>query len=229
MSDAQGNYLAANAERIRRKYATDDSSQTPERPKSVQNIDALIAKWTVDNLSYADDIEAIPAVFVTNAVLLPAAHLRSCFGKNVNEAQIPGFTFALTEDRTQNPILQPNRIAWDHLNRRISDIKSIAQDEGIKINAESEKDLMLFLTRHPFSRRPYLSLLDNGNYRALWKNSEGEQIGLQFLGDEIVQFVFFMCRNKKESSVVMSSCGKDTVADIFKQITANGLGKLLQA
>lgn len=110
---------------------------------------------------------------------------------------------------------------------RLNTLKFDAAEEGISISDKSEKDFNTFIEEHVFMRRPYLSLLDNGNVRALWKNADNEQIGLQFRGDREIQFVFFSKR--KQSTKLFSSSGRDTFEGIMRQISALELLHLLKA
>ena len=61
---------------------------------------------------------------------------------------------------------------------RIGRLKNLAIEERIEVSAASERDRRAFLDSVAPSRRPYIALLDNGNFRAVWKNAELEQVGL---------------------------------------------------
>ena len=43
----------------------------------------------------------------------------------------------------------------------------------------------------PSASVPNVFALDNGNFRAVWKNSEGERVALEFQGSQTVGFVIF--------------------------------------
>jgi hypothetical protein len=73
-------------------------------------------------------------------------------------------------------------------------------------------DLRLFLDSFPFAERPAIFLLDDGNLRAVWRNAEKEQVGLQFLGGGIVQFVMFVQRQRPP--MMSRSAGTDTLTAI---------------
>jgi hypothetical protein len=110
------------------------------------------------------------------------------------------------------------------LKGRIDALKAEAAAVGLAASPESECDLLDFVTKYRIENRPYVSLLDNGNFRALWTNPEGEQIGLQFRGDDQVQFVLFAKRLPRER--MARSAGRDTVAGIDRQIAAHDLWRL---
>jgi len=62
------------------------------------------------------------------------------------------------------------------------------------VSPASLKELLTFLDSTAFSRRPAVFLLDNGNFRAVWKNTDNEQAAFQFRGDNTVHCVFFFKR-----------------------------------
>lgn len=109
--------------------------------------------------------------------------------------------------------------------RRIDDLKVIADEEGIDVCVESEHDLWSFLGSVTFTQRPYVTLLDNGNLRAIWKNADYEQIGLQFRGNREVQFVLFSLRTPE--GFMARSAGRDTLQNVVRHIDCNDLSRLL--
>ena len=60
------------------------------------------------------------------------------------------------------------------------------------VSRASLKDLLTFLDGTTFSRRPAVFLLDNGNFRVVWKNADNEQAAFQFRGESTVHCVFFL-------------------------------------
>jgi len=110
---------------------------------------------------------------------------------------------------------------------RIRELKADARAEEHIVSAASEEDLLAFLDGYVFTRRPFITLLDNGNLRALWKNAAGEQIGIQFRGGKQVQYVFFARREGGNFMARVS--GSDSLADIGRQIEALNLGRLMTA
>jgi len=72
--------------------------------------------------------------------------------------------------------------------------------------------------------RPSLFLNDKGNLRALWRNTDQKQVGLQFLGDENVQFVIFKCRlGRNRMARVAGTDTKSNIMTLIKTIGASGL------
>jgi hypothetical protein len=75
---------------------------------------------------------------------------------------------------------------------RLKDLHEIALDEELSIRGASESDFRdLVIDRFKPTNRPAVSLLENGNLRAVWKDQGGQQVGLQFRGDGWAQYVFF--------------------------------------
>lgn len=109
--------------------------------------------------------------------------------------------------------------------QRISLLKRIGAEENISPSEKSGELLVEFLNRRTIDNKPSIFLLENGNFRALWKNEKGEQIGLQFLSDENIQFVIFARR--PDRSDLARSYGIDTPEGIKHIIEANRLRTLL--
>lgn len=74
---------------------------------------------------------------------------------------------------------------------RIEALKSYAALDSFSLNEASERDFWSFIKASPFIKKGQLFLTDNGNLRATWKDSEGNHIGLQFLGNHSIQYVIF--------------------------------------
>lgn len=129
--------------------------------------------------------------------------------------------------KKQGEIARKHLKAFKAATARLNELKVDARAEGCTVSPESEKDFLAFLNCRIFTRRPFITLLDNGNLRALWKNAEGEQIGLQFLGAHKVQYVLFAKRIRGE--FMARASGRDTLSDIDRQIEAHNLGRLMTA
>ena len=130
-------------------------------------------------------------------------------------------TAALRRDR------RPPTDARQAVEARIDRLKDLATEDGVEISAASERDLRAFLDSAAPSRRPYIALLDNGNFRAVWKNAELEQVGLQFLGDSEVQYVLFALRPPKR--FMARAAGQDVLTHIERWIESYGLSRLMAA
>ena len=108
---------------------------------------------------------------------------------------------------------------------RISGLTIDARHENILWNKTSEREFWAFLNSLGFFRRGTLFLLDNGNLRAVWKNEVGDQIGLQFLGNNTIQYVMFT--HRPHAATVSRVYGRDTLDGIRRQIAALDLSHLI--
>lgn len=108
---------------------------------------------------------------------------------------------------------------------RVGDLRIDACLSGDLLSAASLRDLLAFLKPLTLARRPAIFLLDNGNFRALWKNEVDEQVGLQFLGGGVVQYVIFARR--ENPPILTPHTGRDAAFKIRAQITAIGCDHLL--
>jgi len=118
--------------------------------------------------------------------------------------------------------------AQEAAEKRLEELKEIAVEDGYEISSASEKALRAFLAATPFSKRPYITLLDNGNVRALWEDeTAGEQIGLQFLNRDFVQFVIFVRRERDGESYIARAAGRDLITNIVGQIENHCLRRLM--
>jgi hypothetical protein len=115
--------------------------------------------------------------------------------------------------------------ALNAVRARLRELKIDAQLEGYAVSTASEDDLLRYLKNHHFKHPPFISLLDNGNLRILWKNAAKEQIGIQFRGNGEVQFVLFAKR--PESDTIARLSGRDLLSRLDQQIEALNLGRLM--
>jgi len=110
---------------------------------------------------------------------------------------------------------------------RIETLRSDAALEGFNMSAASKRDFWTFIRSTPVVRKGSLVLMDNGNLRAVWKDDQGNQIGLQYLGTGSVQFVIF--KHPDRAGGVSRVAGCTSLADIKRQIRAFSLERLLVA
>ena len=101
---------------------------------------------------------------------------------------------------------------------RISTLEDQASDEGIFPSSRSKDTLLEFFRKNPLIRRGRLYLLENGNFRAVWKGEGESHIALQFLENGFIQYVLFKRRDvRRPTSRVY---GRDTPDGVLKQIAA---------
>lgn len=104
---------------------------------------------------------------------------------------------------------------------RIEVLRSEAALDGFSVNAASKEDFWSFVESISFEQKAGLVLLDNGNLRAVWKDENGSHLGLQFLGNRLVEYVIF--QRRRTTRDVSRVAGRDTIDGIKRQIRASDL------
>ena len=115
--------------------------------------------------------------------------------------------------------------ALDAYSSRIAYLRDEATHDGYELNESSEDDFKQFVRSRPYLRKGDLVLMDNGNLRAIWKDEQGGRLGLQFLGDDMVQYVIFWRRHADRA--ISRVAGRDSLEGIVQQIDAFQLHSLL--
>ena len=110
---------------------------------------------------------------------------------------------------------------------RIEALRSDAVLDGFAVNETSERDFWSFVKSVPFGIKAQVVLVDNGNLRAIWDGADGSHIGLQFLGDRMVQYVIF--RQRRGSRHISRVAGRDTFDGVRQQLRTFEIEPLLQA
>ena len=114
--------------------------------------------------------------------------------------------------------------AWEmyHAYRlRIEALRSEAARDGFSVNAASEEDFWSFVESISFAQKAGLVLLDNGNLRAVWKGENGSHLGLQFLGNRLIEYVIF--QRRRATREILRGAGRDTIEGIKRQIRTSDL------
>ena len=107
------------------------------------------------------------------------------------------------------------RQLYAEIETRIREILTDALLANEPFLQDSLSDLRLFMSQLSFARRPAIYLLDNGNFRVVWKNAENEQAALQFRGRGIVHCVFFHKRK-----VPQLPLNQETLIDVIPKVRA---------
>jgi hypothetical protein len=100
---------------------------------------------------------------------------------------------------------------------RIQALRVEAEIDQVPFSDASYADFRAFIRQVPSRARPAIFLRDNGNLRALWKNDNQEQIGLQFLGGGDVQYVIL---KRRPGGRLMSHYGVDSRGGVMAVIRA---------
>ncbi len=110
---------------------------------------------------------------------------------------------------------------------RLNLLHHYAAQDGLAVNEESEIGFWAFVYSVPSFFAGDLVLLDNGNLRVVWAGEDKEShLGLQFLGNDTVQYVIF--KQRPYSQMISRVAGRDSFAGIRKQIRTFGLEGLLE-
>jgi hypothetical protein len=67
--------------------------------------------------------------------------------------------------------------------------------------------------------------MDNGNLRAVWRGEDTSRLGIQFLGNQSVEYVIF--KRRQGAKEVSRAAGFDTLDGFKKQIQAFDLKALV--
>jgi hypothetical protein len=104
-----------------------------------------------------------------------------------------------------------------NIDLRVQALRIEAEIDQVPFSNASHADFRAFIRQVPSRVRPAIFLRDNGNLRALWKNDDQEQIGLQFLGGGDVQYVIL---KRRPGGRLMSHYGVDGRAGLMAVIRA---------
>ena len=122
-------------------------------------------------------------------------------------------------------LAQKDQLARVRIEERLRELHVDALRNADPFSESSLADLRSFLSLTPLTERPSIFLLDDGNLRAVWRNAAKEQVGLQFLGNGVVQFVIFVQR--RNPPIMSRTAGIDGLANIWTRITDSACNRLL--
>ena len=128
----------------------------------------------------------------------------------------------LTSDSKQRKL---TRRTYQAYRSRIEELREAGQEEDIAVNEASEKAFWNFIKLLPATREGALFLMENGNFRVIWKGPEESHLALQFLGGREIQYVIF--KRRKRAKNISRVAGADTFDGIRRQIDAFDLNALV--
>jgi hypothetical protein len=108
---------------------------------------------------------------------------------------------------------------------RVQELMDLAAEDNIEMSPSSFWDMWSFIMVRPFVPTPSIFALDSGNFRAVWKNSQGERLALEFQGNKIVGFVIF--EFDRLLGKMMRMAGLQVLSQVQAQIAAARVGHLL--
>lgn len=126
---------------------------------------------------------------------------------------------------SQVPHTKRERKMWSGYSDRIDLLREYGEEDGIEVNADSEADFWAFIRSVPRSAKAGISLMDNGNLRAVWKGENGSHLGIHFRGQQRTTYVIF--KKRPGSDDVSRVSGADTLPGIKRQIQAFDLTSLV--
>ena len=130
------------------------------------------------------------------------------------------------EEREKGAYHQLTRNKINSYKERIETLREYGFEDNIMLNELSEMDFWWFvLVSDSRIRVDNLVLMENGNLRAVWRDTDGTHLGLQFLGQGLVQYVIFKKRHKLQPTARVT--GRDSLEGFTNQIVAFDLRALI--
>lgn len=107
---------------------------------------------------------------------------------------------------------------------RLFSLMADARSDGVEPLTQSLLDFFRFLVANRVNVRPALSMTDAGAIRAVWKNSDKEQVALHFKGEDVVNYVIFHLNDK----VMLRDFAQELTNKIPVILTEKDLWRLLR-
>ena len=125
------------------------------------------------------------------AFLLASGPLTSLADDIVHRERLPhDFASTTIQDyREANTLVMESSTTYMKYKSRIAQLQLFAEEDGISVNLASQREFLAFAYSDPSMRQASLVLLDNGNFRAVWRTDE-KKVGAQFFGDGMAQLSF---------------------------------------
>ena len=182
-----------------------------EREDWIGGSDAEYCIFPLDNIALRDDdaVIILPGVLSKSELALRMEHLTQV-----------GYQSRLSSAADSDSALQ-------RYQGRLAELREAAEEEGIAWNDASEQGFRAFVAANAGWRKAGLSLMDNGNLRAVWEwpSDDDTHLALQFLGNEHVQYVIF--KHRPGAGKVSRVAGSDTFDGIKRQVAAFALNQLV--
>ena len=146
--------------------------------------------------------------------ILGVMEVREHPAKNA-QVQEPALSYQVEYTATPGKHTELITHAYQH---RIETLRSDAEVEGFAVNKASEENFWSFIGSLPSARKGELVLIDNGNLRAVWKDKNGDHLGVQFLGEQMAEYVIF--KQRPSAGSVSRVAGIDTLDGVITQLQA---------
>ena len=170
--------------------------------------------------------------YLVRLTLAPAASadalpMRSLFTDSASATGevIPYFARGLRDTHigSETQLLDPGSDTRATYQRRIAQLRSFAEEDGIELSAPSEDDFFDFACTEPQTRAASLVLLDNGNLRAVWRSGQ-QEVGVQFHGSGSVQYLI---SREGDDGKITHTARRGTFEEFLEAIESADLGGLL--
>jgi len=102
----------------------------------------------------------------------------------------------------QNKRSNPNHEA---IERQVDELRNHAREETEAFSEASAAETLRFCHELAADVEPAIFLMANGNLRAVWRNQELDQIGIQFMSNGVIQYVILRDRN----GMTLKALGED--------------------
>lgn len=182
--------------------------------------------WTTVPDSKAD-VESVSDELATTRGHYPSSYPRTVVG---TQATVLLDTTYLIEQHDRFIVLPDHgrsaRRLYQSYKKRIEDLRSDAALDGFNINEASEREFWSFVYELPVFRVGDLVLADNGNLHVEWEGELDAHLGLQFLGNGMIQYVIF--RHRPHSKRISRVAGRDNLDGVKRQIRNFDLETLLE-
>lgn len=109
------------------------------------------------------------------------------------------------------------------IDQRLVELREAAYDDGITWSMSSERGLLGFIKRTGTTAVPFLTLRPDGNLRALWERSNGDQVGLQFIDRFKIGYVLFVAASDNEVDRHFGSTSRSRLSALIRHFQLNSL------
>jgi hypothetical protein len=111
----------------------------------------------------------------------------------------------------QRHILPANRDDPNHnsIEAQVEELRQHSQECDERFSEESAREALRFCHELAADCEPAIFLLANGNLRAVWRNEDKDQIGIQFMPNGLVQYVILRDRE----GLTLKALGEDLSHD----------------
>ena len=125
----------------------------------------------------------------------------------------------------QQRIQEISRSIVQSYEQRIDEIALDAILDGVYPHQESEQDMRDFLASIPYAQKANIVLGDTGNFRTVWERYGESRLGIEFMGNGIVQFVIL--HFKEPMTVTSYVTGRGSFDQVRRVVRADKLEEFL--